>query len=173
MIKEETVYRIGRIGRPHGVKGEVLFMFDDDVFDRVDADYLVIRVDGILVPFFLEEYRFRTGETALLKFCYMDTQEQARTLTNCEVFFPRELSDSSDENRTWAELSGWQLVDDATDQLVGEILTIDDSTLNVLFEVRTHDGREVLIPASEELISGVDSSRQTIRMKLPEGILDI
>ena len=40
MIKKEEVYKIGRIGKTHGVKGEVTFNFDDDVFDRVDAEYL-------------------------------------------------------------------------------------------------------------------------------------
>ena len=68
MIKQEEVYKIGRIGKPHGVKGEVNLMFTDDVFDRVDAEYLVLMVDGILVPFFMEEYRFRGDETALVKF---------------------------------------------------------------------------------------------------------
>jgi ribosomal 30S subunit maturation factor RimM len=37
-----TVYEdIGRLGKPHGVKGEVTFQFDDDVFVRTEADYLV------------------------------------------------------------------------------------------------------------------------------------
>lgn len=65
MIRQEEVFKIGKIGKPHGVKGEVSLMFEDDVFDRVDADYLVLLIDGILVPFFFEEYRFKSGETAL------------------------------------------------------------------------------------------------------------
>ena len=81
MIKAEEVYRIGKIGKPHGVKGEVSLMFTDDVFDRVDADYLVLMIDGILVPFFFEEYRFKSGETALVKFIGIDTKEQAQELT--------------------------------------------------------------------------------------------
>ena len=48
MIRHEDVYRIGRIGKPHGVGGELSFMFDDDVFDRCDAEYLVLDIDGIL-----------------------------------------------------------------------------------------------------------------------------
>lgn len=52
MIRQEEVFKIGKIGKPHGVKGEVSLMFEDDVFDRVDADYLVLLIDGILVPFF-------------------------------------------------------------------------------------------------------------------------
>ena len=66
MIKQEEVYKIGRLGKAHGVKGEVSFQFDDDVFDRVDADYLILDIDGILVPFFMEEYRFRSDSTALV-----------------------------------------------------------------------------------------------------------
>ena len=54
MIRQEEVFKIGKIGKPHGVKGEVSLMFEDDVFDRVDADYLVLLIDGILVPFFFE-----------------------------------------------------------------------------------------------------------------------
>ena len=44
MIKKEDVYRIGQIGKPHGVKGELSFHFEDDVFDRTDADYLILDV---------------------------------------------------------------------------------------------------------------------------------
>ena len=54
MIKREDVYKIGRLGKAHGVKGEVSFQFTDDIFDSVDAEYLVLDVDGILVPFFME-----------------------------------------------------------------------------------------------------------------------
>ena len=78
MIHGEEVYRIGRLGKPHGVKGEISMQVDDDVFDRVDADFLVLMVDGILVPFYMEEYRFRTDTTALIKFEDVDTVEQDR-----------------------------------------------------------------------------------------------
>lgn len=88
MIRDEEVYRIGRLGKPHGVAGEVTLRFDDDVFDRTDADYIVLGIDGILVPFFIEEYRFHGSETALVKFCGIDSQQRAAELTGCEVYFP-------------------------------------------------------------------------------------
>ena len=107
MIKQEEVYRIGRIGKVHGVKGEVSMLFDDDVFDRVDADYLILEVDGILVPFFIDEYRFRTDSTAIVKFCDIDTQERARELTGCDVYFPRALADDDDQQLSLAFLIGF------------------------------------------------------------------
>ena len=77
MIREDEVYKIGIITRTHGVKGEVSLSFTDDVWDRVEADYLVLRVDGLLVPFFMEEYRFRSDTVALVKFQDCDTADDA------------------------------------------------------------------------------------------------
>lgn len=167
MIKQEDVYRIGRLGKPHGVKGEVSLQFSDDVFDCVEAEYLVLEIEGILVPFFMEEYRFRSAETALVKFCDIDTQEQASQLTGSSVYFPRSLSDGGGENLSWAEIVGYSLVDAATGIAVGRIASVDDATANVLFELE--DGK--LIPASEELITAVDKEKKIIEIELPEGLL--
>lgn len=173
MIKIEEVFRIGKIGRPHGIKGETTFLFTDDVFDRVDADYLVLQVDGILVPFFIEEYRFRSGETALMKFEGVDTQEQARSLTNCEVFFPRALADSQTDEVSWAQLTGMQLIDQQTEQCIGTVTAVDDSTENVLLVVNDEKGEELLIPAVPSFIKDIDMEEMKIRVELPEGLLSL
>ena len=166
----KDVYRIGRIGKPHGVKGEMNFMFTDDVFDRTDSDYLIIEVEGLLVPFFIEEYRFRSDETALLKLYDIDTQEQARQFTNCEVFFERSKADTPDDELTWAQIVGFRIVDENNGKIVGEIVAVDDSTENTLFEVQVSQ-RQVLIPASDSLIRSIDTQSQTITMTIPDGLL--
>lgn len=169
MIKREEVYKIGKLGKVHGIKGEISFLFDDDVFDRTDADYLILDIDGILVPFFIEEYRFKTDSNALMKFEGMDTQEQARELTGCDVYFPRELADGDNDGLSWAALVGFELVQTQTGEVVGKIASIDDSTINILFEL--DNGK--LIPASEKLITNVDTKKQQIEIELPEGILEL
>lgn len=168
MIKTEEVYKIGKLGKAHGVKGEVSFQFDDDVFDRVDADYLVLDVDGILVPFFIEEYRFRSDTSAIVKFEDVDTVERARELTGCVVYFPRELADDDDVPSP-SLLVGFDLVDAGTNKKVGRIADIDDSTANLLFCL--DDGR--LIPANDDLIAAIDTQAQTVVMHLPEGLLEL
>ena len=57
--------------------------------------------------------------------------------------------------------------------MVGTIDSVDDSTANILFEVTTEEGREVLIPASEDLIKDVDTNKKEIKIDLPEGLLDL
>ena len=169
MIKESEVYKIGTITRTHGVRGEVSFSFTDDVWDRADADYLILCIDGILVPFFMEEYRFRSDTTALVKFLDYDSAEAAKELCGCEVFFPHSLTPEPDENEeyTWRHFTGFRVVDKQAGEL-GEITYVDDSTQNVLF----HLG-ERLIPAVDSFISDIDHQARIITMQLPEGLLEL
>ncbi len=169
MIREEEVFQIGKLGKTHGVKGEISFLFDDDVFDRVDADYLILKIDGILVPFFIEEYRFKSDSNALMKFEGIDTQEQARELTGTDVYFPRSLADSDDGTLTWSVLVGFDIIDADSGRTVGRIASVDDSTLNILFCL--DDGR--LIPASEDLIIAVDQQARSLTMHIPAGLLEL
>lgn len=169
MIRKEDVYRIGKLGKTHGVRGEISFLFDDDVFDRVDANYLILSIDDILVPFFIEEYRFKTDSNALMKFEGIDTQDRARELTGCEVYFPHELADSDEDTISWAAIVGFDITDADSNRTIGRIAAVDDSTINILFELE--DGR--LIPASEDLITAIDQQARTITMRLPDGLLNL
>lgn len=173
MIKREEVYKIGVLGKPHGVKGEMQFRFTDDVFDQCDADYLVLDMEGILVPFFMEEYRFRSDEVALMKFCDIDTEERARELTGTEVYFPRAIAEESKDELSWAQIIGFKLLDSKTGKVLGEIVSVDDSTINLLFEIKTETDGERLIPANENLIKGIDKAQQTIEVEIPDGLLEL
>ena len=168
MIKEDEVYKIGRIGKPHGISGEVTLRFSDDVFDRVDADYLVLMVDGILVPVFIEEYRFRSDEVALVKFEDIDTKDRASELTGCDVFFPRHLADAGDDVLTWSQIVGYDIVDVLSDKTIGRIEAVDETTINTLLELS--DG--TLIPAADEFIEDIDHEERKLMMRLPEGLVN-
>ncbi len=168
MIRREEVYKIGRIGRAHGLKGELSVQISDDVFDRVDAEYLVLEIDGIMVPFFMEEYRFKTDETVLIKFEGIDTQERARELTGIDVYFPHSLAEQSeDDELSYAQLAGYSVINAADGKAVGEIAYVDEQTINIMFELT--DG--ALLPASEELIQEVDTTERTVKLLIPEGLV--
>lgn len=169
MINDNEVYKIGQIGRTHGVRGEVTLQFTDDVWDRAEAEYLFLRVDGLPVPFFLEEYRFRSQTTALVKFLDYDTADDVQFLVGCDVLFPHALTPErkEDEPYTWHYFTGFTLFD-ATAGSLGTIDHVDDSTANVLFHV---GGR--LIPAAQEWVTDIDHKQRIIRMELPEGLLEL
>ncbi len=171
MIRKEDVYRIGQLTKPHGIKGEVAFSFTDDIFDRTDeCDYLVCLMDGIMVPFFMEEYRFKNDTVALVKFEGVDTAEQARRFTNIEVYYPTRYAEESDE-LSWSYFVGFRIEDERLG-LLGEVEEIDESTINTLFVIRRPNGEELLIPAQEAFITDMDHKQRTITMSLPEGMVE-
>ena len=145
-------------------------MIDDDIFDRVDSEFLVLEIDGIMVPFFMEEYRFKTDDTVLVKFEGIDTQERAKELTGIDVYFPREMADNDDNAELrYAQLVGYKIINAADRKAVGEIAAVDEQTMNIMFELT--DG--TLLPASEELIVDIDTEKREITLTISEGILDL
>lgn len=172
MIRKEEVYKIGLFNKPHGIHGELSFTFTDDIFDRVDCNYLICRLDGIFVPFFIEEYRFRSDSTALVKLEGVDTAECARMFTNVEVYFPVERVDEVEPGElSWDFFIGFQ-VEDVKHGVLGEVADVDTSTVNTLFVVE-REGDELLIPAQEEFIVGIDQIHKIITVNLPEGLLTL
>lgn len=173
MIKKEEVYKIGFFNKPHGIHGELQFTFTDDIFDRVDCDYLVCLLDGIFVPFFIEEYRFRSDSTALMKLEGVDTAERARMFTNVEVYFPvKYVEDAEEGELTWNYFIGFRM-EDVHHGPLGEVTDVDTTTVNTLFVIEQEDGEELLVPAQEEFILGIDQQQRVITVELPEGLLNL
>lgn len=172
MIRDNEVIRIGTLTKPHGVNGEVVLQFTDDVFDRVECDYLVCRMDGIMVPFFMEEYRFKSDTSALIKFERIDDAVAAARLQGVEVYFPIELAEQAEDGElTWNHFMGMRVIDDVAGDL-GTVTHVDTQTINTLFELEGPRGT-LLIPAQEDFIIDLDRKGRVLAMHLPEGLLDL
>ena len=173
MISEDSVYKIGYISKTHGLKGEVNFHFTDDIFDTTESPYLLIRVDGIIVPFFIETIRFRSDTTAIIKFEDIDSNEQAQLLLGNDVLFERSKANSNEtEELTLQYFIGFMVVD-KNGEKKGVITDVDDQTENWLFELESPDGVLHYIPAHEEFIVSMDHECKKMVMDLPDGIWDL
>ncbi|MDU1890505.1 MAG: ribosome maturation factor RimM [Dysgonomonas sp.] len=172
MIQEKDVFKIGRLTKPHGIKGEIAFEFDNDIFDRVDCSYLICKIEGILVPFFVEEYRFKGKETALITFEDIDSEEKAQRLAGWEVFFPREYLEDEEEDAeySWNFFIGFKAIDKHAGEL-GIIEEVDEKTINTLFLIKNGED-ELIIPATEDFIEGVEAKEKILYLNLPEGLID-
>lgn len=145
--------------------------FDDDIFDRADCPYLICEVDGLLVPFFIEEYRFKTDSSALVKFLDIDSSEQAQQLVGSTVYFENKfIEEGAEDEVSLNYFIGFTVKDGET--YIGKIIDIDDQTENWLFVIE-HGDDELLIPAHEEFITDIDHQSRTITMDLPNGLIDL
>ena len=171
MIKKEEVYKIGLFNKPHGIHGELQFTFTDDIFDRVDCDYLVCLLDGIFVPFFMEEYRFRSDSTALVKLEGVDTAERARMFTNVEVYFPVKHAEEAGEGElSWEFFVGFRM-EDVHHGMLGEVVDVDTATVNTLLSLKER-GR-IACSRAGRIYPGIDQQQKLITVELPEGLLNL
>lgn len=177
MILPEEVFQIGYISKQRGLRGEVEMVFTDDCFEDGTADYFVLDMDGLLVPFFWEEYRFKNSSTLILALEDIDTEEKARRLVGHRVFYPKKhVAQSEDggerELSSYRALTGFTATDEKG-QPIGTVEAVDDSSANVLLTLRCEDGKERVIPFHDDFLTDYDIRERYIRLRLPDGLLDI
>lgn len=173
MIKKEEVFKIGQFAKPHGIKGEISLVTNSDVFDDSEEPYIICEMDGILVPFFIEEYRYKSDSVILVKLKNVDDEKAAREFVNREVFYSLDEVDEDDlvGDMTWDSFIGYIVEDEVLGE-IGEIMNVDESTINVLLQI-DYKGEELLLPAAEELILSADHDNKKLVVSIPEGLLDL
>lgn len=173
MIKKEDVFKIGQFAKPHGIKGEIALVTNSDVFDDSEDPYVICEMDGIFVPFFIEEYRYKSDSVILVKLVNVDDEKTAREFSNREVYYSLDEVDEEDlvGEMTWDSFIGYR-VEDETFGEIGEIVNVDESTMNVLLQI-DYKGEELLLPAAEELILSADHENRKLVVSVPEGLLDL
>ena len=72
---------------------------------------------------------------------------------------------------SWDSFIGYTVIDELHGEL-GKITDVDETTINVLLQI-DHKGNEILLPAAEELITSADHENKTLRVSVPEGLLDL
>ncbi|MEI6752209.1 MAG: ribosome maturation factor RimM [Paludibacter sp.] len=172
MILKSSVFPIGQITKPHGVNGEMSFSFSSDVFDTEDVPFFIFEMEGILVPFFLYEYRFKSNSIGLLKLDGILSDEQAREFSGLTIYIPKTYLDKVEDAEIELDyFAGFKLVDAEKGEL-GIISEVDQTTDNILFVIPTEDD-ELLIPVGDKYIEEIDHDKKIIYVRLPEGLLDL
>ena len=174
MIKASELTAIGAIVKPHGVKGEMVISMRDDRIDIGRTECIVMDMDGIYVPFFIENVRQKGRESFIISIDGINSDTKASEVTGKTVYALRDRmaatsDDDADDGFYASDLIGFKALkpDGST---TGTITDIEDSTLNVLAIILTADGRTVYMPLAEEFITDIDPDSRTITFDAPEGI---
>ncbi|MGI6571841.1 MAG: ribosome maturation factor RimM [Fermentimonas sp.] len=172
MIHEKDIVPVGRTRKPYGIRGEIVLFFHKPEYADLDVDYYFLEMDGIPVPFFVQEFTGVTDTTVRVKFMDVEDEKSASRLVNKRVLLLRETVKTllGQEEGGWGYFIGFELEDQHGVRL-GTIREVDNATINVLFVVALDDN-ERLIPATEDFILSIDEKRGMIKMNLPEGLLD-
>lgn len=165
-------YSIGRIARPHGLKGEVTLVLNQEAPDDLGSlDVLYVGRAGSLVPYFIDSISVK-GAKAYVRFQDVDTYDLAAAVSGLEIFLPKADRPASGESEFYADEVIGFMVSDGEDHGLGAVADVIRSGLQRLLVVK-HREKEILIPINGPFIRKVDRQRKTIFVELPEGFLEI
>lgn len=172
MRKEECFY-LGKIVSRHGYKGDLLAKLDSDEPDQYEnMESVFVSLGGNLVPFFIKQARLHKSDLLRITFEDVQSESDADRLMGASLYLPLAILPPLTGNKFYYhEVLGFRLEDEQYGD-AGVIRAINDQAAQALF-VAEKDGKELLIPVSDNFISRVDREGRTIYIKTPEGLIDL
>lgn len=173
-INKNDFIPIGSIIKPHGLKGDLIVEIEDGYEEYLSGqDYLMVELEGGLVPFFFtdEGINFRTSTTLAVAFDGFHSAEKARSLCGCQIYLNKNISQDEGEEDGFDDLTGYLVFDNLKGKL-GEISVMDNYAGNIVMTI-LHQDHEILVPFSEELITRIDAEKRELYMDCPEGLVDL
>ena len=164
---------VARIGRAHGIKGEVTVEVRTDEPERRLPPGAVLATEPASAgPLTIETGRVHSGRL-LLRFAGVQDRSGAEALRNILLIAeidPEELPEDPEEfyDRQLMDLD--VVLADGTE--VGRITEITHLPSQDLFIVERPDGSEVMIPFVEEIVTEIDLEEQRAVIDPPPGLLD-
>jgi len=174
MIRRDEITAVGTFAKPHGIKGEVAAVIDSGV-DVAGLSCIVVEVDNIFVPFFIDSVRPKGVTTDLLTIAGINDGNAASEFTNKTIYaLKSEIADDVPDGGFYiGSVIGYTL-NDAAGARVGVIEDVDLSSENMLLIVRL-DGSErtAYVPVAEELVLGMDADDRVLTLAIADGLLDL
>ncbi|MDX3634979.1 ribosome maturation factor RimM [Streptomyces europaeiscabiei] len=164
---------VARIGRAHGIKGEVTVEVRTDEPELRLAPGAVLFTDPASTgPLTIETGRVHSGRL-ILRFEGVRDRNAAEALRNTLLIAevdPEELPEQEDEYYDHQLMDLDVVTKDGTE--VGRIIEISHLPSQDLFIVERPDGSEVMIPFVEKIVTEIDLTEQRAVIDPPPGLID-
>jgi 16S rRNA processing protein RimM len=164
----EHYVALGPILKPYGTSGSFIV---DRFPEALPDDYLFVEIEGIKVPFAIEELIDRSGQV-VLTVSGVDDIGEAERLRGCAAFAAAADDEvPMEEELSYRSLVGWEILRSPEGTPVGVVEGYDDSTANILLRVTDASGSELLLPWVPDWVTSLDEDRRTITLRLPAGLV--
>jgi 16S rRNA processing protein RimM len=164
--------QVARIGKPHGIRGEVTVQVLTDAPDDrfVPGTELVVE-PASAGPLTVLSARWNK-DILLLAFEEIETRNEAETLRGAKLFIETEELDE-DDDEGWYEHELVGLEARVGSQVVGKISGLNTMPVQDLLVVETPDGKEILIPFVEQIVPEVNVEEGYVLVTPPAGLFEI
>ena len=172
-MRKEDCFYLGKIVSKYSFKGEVLIKLDTDnpdIYENMESVF--VSIGNNLVPFFIDRSRLHKSNLLRVDFEGVKDEASADKIIGSELYLPLNMLPPLTGNKFYFhEVIGFTLMDEVHGN-IGVVKAVNDSASQELFEVEK-DGKELLIPISDDFIKEVDRDNKIIRIETPEGLVDL
>ncbi|WP_424892871.1 ribosome maturation factor RimM [Streptomyces sp. XH2] len=164
---------VGRIGRAHGIRGEVTVEVRTDEPELRLGPGAVLATDPASAgPLTIESGRVHSGRL-LLRFAGVGDRTAAEALRNILLIAEVDPEETPEDPEEFYDHQLMDLEVVTTDgTLVGRISEISHLPSQDLFIVERPDGSEVMIPFVSEIVTEIDLDEQRAVIDPPRGLID-
>lgn len=162
---------VGRVVRPHGVRGEVVVEPLTDTMSRFDAGRsLAGSVRGSTRKLTVSRARPSAGGL-LVAFAEVTDRDAAEELRGADLEIGRdEVPPARAGEFYYYELVGARCVDSREGEL-GRVVDLEEGPGGLLLVVENDAGRRLPLPFVAQFVAGVDREARRIDWRLPEGLI--
>jgi 16S rRNA processing protein RimM len=167
---EKEILSIGRVIKPHGVKGMVKVEYFGEDLDQVRLyrEILIEDIKGNLRTYEILE-AIPQPPRVILRLKGIERREEVEPLVGKEVLIKREALPVLEQGTYyWMELIG-MAVETEEGKRIGRVKEIFPTGANDVLIVEGKRG-EILLPATEEVIQNVDRTKGVVRVTRMEGL---
>lgn len=165
-------FYLGTLTKPFGLKGGLCAFFDTDKPERYqNLTAVFLDFDGDLIPYQIQQIQYR-GKNQFVIFFQDTDADAAQSLVQTDLYLPLSELPPLDGNRFYFhEVLGFQVFDQEKG-FVGVCTGFLELANNPVMQI-DFDGREILIPASQQFVAKVDRVEKKIYIETPEGLIDV
>jgi 16S rRNA processing protein RimM len=163
--------QVARIGKPHGIRGEVTVQVLTDAPQDRFVPGVVFEIEHPGIKTLTVEGARWNKEILLLAFEEILDRNVAETMRGAKLFI--ETEDTEDEGEGWYEHELVDLEARVGDKVIGKVTALRTGNVQDLLVVKSTDGDEVYVPFVESIVPEVNIEGGYILMTPPDGLFDI
>ncbi|MCF8225278.1 MAG: hypothetical protein K9J30_05325 [Bacteroidales bacterium] len=162
---------IGTLVKPHGYKGDLVLSGNADRIRKlIPGIPLFIELSGQRIPFFIEEIEVdQTGAKCILKFEFIDSNDDAGKFVTCQVFSDMHPEKVGEPDLNTSDLIGYRVHDTVTGEefIVKEVIENDENPVLIIH----NEKHELMLPAKADYILDKDHRRGLLTARFPDGLI--
>jgi len=167
---EDRLFPIGRVIKPHGVKGKIKIEYFGEDPSRLSLynEVFIENPERGLQSYKVLEVISKTP-SLLLQLKGIERREEVESLKGKEIFIRREALPVLNEGEYyWIDLLGMR-VETLEGRTIGELKAIFPTKANDVYVVKGRR-KEIFLPAIEEVIQSIDLERKVMKVVRMEGL---